>query len=157
MKITAPLFEASLKCKTKCFLRSLGETRTGNTYADWVRTQAESYCTEGMKGLIAGASYDEGIIDSPGTKNWKWAKWRIGVNLVVRAQNLESSLHAVERAPSKGRGQPGQFTPIRFVFTNKLTRDDKLLLAFDAHVLSEMLGRKVGLGKRSSTETTKPR
>ncbi len=65
----------------------------------------------------------------------------------VHGQNLESSLHAVERVPSEGRGQPGQFTPIRFVFTNKLTRDDKLLLAFDALVLSEVLGRKVGQGK----------
>jgi len=66
---------------------------------------------------------------------------------VVRAQSLESCLHEVERAPAEGRGQPSQFIPIRFVFTNKLTRDDKLLLAFDALVLSELLGRKVGLGK----------
>ncbi len=147
MKITTPLFEAGLKCITKCFLRSLGETGTGNAYADWVRTQAESYHNEGMKGLMAGAAGDEFIIGSPGTENWKTAKWRLAVNLVVRAQNLESSLHAVERVPSGMRGQPGQFTPIRFIFANKLSRDDKLLLAFDALVLSEMLGRKVGLGK----------
>lgn len=30
MKITSPLFEAGLKCTTKCFLRSLGETGTGS-------------------------------------------------------------------------------------------------------------------------------
>lgn len=42
MKITAPLFETGLKCLTKCFLRSLGETGTGNAYANWVRGQAES-------------------------------------------------------------------------------------------------------------------
>ena len=81
------------------------------------------------------------------TKNVKAAKWRLAIDIVVRAQNLESSLHAVERVPSEGRGQPGQFIPIRFIFTNKLTRDDKLLLAFDALVLSEALGREVGLGK----------
>ncbi len=147
MKITTPLFEAGLKCITKCFLRSLGETGTGNAYADWVRTQAESYRNSGMKDLMAGAADDEYIIGSPGTENWKTAKWRLAVDLVAHAENLESSLHAVERAPSDGRGQPSQFTPIRFVFTNKLTRSDKLLLAFDALVLSEMLGRKVGLGK----------
>ncbi|MDN5940502.1 MAG: IS66 family transposase [Nitrospira sp.] len=147
MKITNSLFEAGLKCFTKCFLRSLGETGTGNAYADWVRAQAESYRNEGMKGLIAGAAGDEYIIGSPGTENWKTAKWRLAVDLGARTQNLESSLHAVERAPSEGRGRPGQFTPIRFVFTNKLTRDDKLLLAFDALVLSEVLGRKVGQGK----------
>jgi len=147
MKITAPLFEAGLKCITRCFLRSLGETGTGNAYADWVRTQAESYHNAGTNGLMAGAADDECIIGSPGTGNWKTAKWRLAVDLVARAENLESSLHAVKRAPSEGRGQSGQFTPIRFVFTNKLTRSDKLLLAFDALVLSEMLGRKIGLGK----------
>jgi predicted RecB family nuclease len=96
---------------------------------------------------MAGAADDECIIGSPGTENWKMAKWQLAVDLVARAENLESSLHAVKRSPSEGRGQSGQFAPIRFVFTNKLTRSDKLLLAFDALVLSEMLGRKVGLGK----------
>jgi predicted RecB family nuclease len=37
--------------------------------------------------------------------------------------------------------------PIRFVFTNKLGKDEKLLLAFDAIVLSEILGREVSVGK----------
>ena len=37
--------------------------------------------------------------------------------------------------------------PIRFIFTNKINKDDKILLAFDALVLSEVLGREVGLGK----------
>lgn len=147
MKITSSLFEAGFKCITKCFLRSLGETGIGNAYADWVRTQAESYRYAGMKGLMAGAANDECIIGSQETKNLKTTKWRLAIDLVIRAQNLESSLQAVERAPSEGRGQPGQFTPIRFVFTNKLNRDDKLLLAFDALVLSEMLGRKIDQGK----------
>ena len=60
---------------------------------------------------------------------------------------LESRLHAVERVPSEGRGKPAQFVPIRFVFRNKLSKDDRLLLAFDALVLSQMLERKVSLGK----------
>ena len=96
---------------------------------------------------MAGAAADESIIGSLGTENWKTAKWRLAVDLVARAENLESSVHAVERAPSEGRGQAGQFAPIRFIFTNKLTRSDKLLLAFDALVLSEMLGRKIDRGK----------
>ena len=46
-----------------------------------------------------------------------------------------------------GRGKHAQLVPIRLIFTNKLTRDDKLLLAFDALVLSEALGCHVRLGK----------
>ena len=47
----------------------------------------------------------------------------------------------------QGRVEPTQFIPIRFLHTDKITRDDRLLLAFDALVLSETLGREVGLGK----------
>jgi hypothetical protein len=53
----------------------------------------------------------------------------------------------VERIPSEGRGQSAKFIPIRYYFANKLTRDHKLLLAFNALVLAEMLGRRVGIGK----------
>ena len=65
----------------------------------------------------------------------------------MRAQNLESTVHVVERLTSEGQDKLELFIPVRFIFTNKLHRDAKLLLAFDAFVLSELLGREVGLGK----------
>src|SRR6516162_10300365 len=34
--ITPQLFEAYLKCPTKSFLLSLGETGSGNPYAEWI-------------------------------------------------------------------------------------------------------------------------
>lgn len=60
---------------------------------------------------------------------------------------MESRLHAVERMSHSGQSKQVQFIPIRFIFTNKLTKDDKLILAFDALVLSEMLRREVSHGK----------
>ncbi|MCX6575217.1 MAG: TM0106 family RecB-like putative nuclease, partial [Candidatus Aminicenantes bacterium] len=145
--INAHLFEAFLKCPTKCYLRSLDEPGTENAYADWIRTQNESYRSEGIKRLMEGAAPGEFVVDPASTKNLKTTKWRLAVNLVARAKNLESSIHAVERVPSEGQGQPAQFIPIRFIFTNKLTRRDKLLLTFDVFALSEMKGREVSLGK----------
>ena len=68
-------------------------------------------------------------------------------SLLTSAATIETCLHAVERIPSAGRGQPAQFVPIRLIHRNKLTKDDKLLLAFDAFVFSEMFGRAVSLGK----------
>ena len=58
-----------------------------------------------------------------------------------------SRLYAIERVPSEGCGKPSQFIPIRFIYRNKLTKDDKVLLAFDAFVLAEMLGREVSFRK----------
>ncbi len=147
MTITADIVEAFLKCPTKCYLRSVGEVGTGNAPADWLRTQKESCRSEGIKRLTEGATTGECVIGSSGTNNMKTAKWLLATEYVVRVQNLESNLHAMERIPSEGRGKRAQFIPIRFVFNNKLSLDDKLLLAFDALVLSESVGQAVGRGK----------
>jgi predicted RecB family nuclease len=147
MKITSYLFEAYLKCPTKCFLRSLGEVDRGNAYANWVKTRNESYRREGLKRLMEGVLRDECVISPTDAGHLKTSKWRLSVDLVARAQNLESGIHAVERLPSEGPGQPSQFIPIRFSFTNKVTRDDKLLVAFDALSLSKILDREVSQGK----------
>jgi predicted RecB family nuclease len=147
MRITACLFEAGIKCLTKCFLRSIGEQGAENVYADWFKTKSDSYHRAGIKRLIAGAVHDECIRVFSGKENLKTAEWRFALDFVASSKNLESNIHALERIPSEGRGRSAQFIPIRFTFFNKLTRDDKLLLAFDALVLSEMLDLNVSLGR----------
>jgi predicted RecB family nuclease len=125
-----------------------------------------------MSKIAEGIPATECVVTPPVTENLKNAKWRLAVDLVAQTpdtsadshvresgscgnetrgapsseQVLESRLHAVERVPSEGRGKPAQFVPIHFVFSNKLTKDDRLLLAFDALVLSQVLGREVSLG-----------
>jgi predicted RecB family nuclease len=147
MNITAHVFEAYLKCPTKCFLRSIGEAATGNAYADWVRVQNESYRNTGVKRQMDECSHGECVVGMLETESLKMATWRVAVNLTARGQDLESTIHAVARITPKEPSKPSQFIPIRFIYTNNVTRDDKLLLAFDALVLSEMLGSEVSLGK----------
>jgi hypothetical protein len=53
MNISSPLFAAFLKCPTKCWLRATGETPSGNTYAEWVETQNESYRVAQTERLLA--------------------------------------------------------------------------------------------------------
>ena len=188
MNITPAYFEAFLKCPTKCWLRFTGEPPAGNSYAEWVQTETESYRAAAAKQLMATVPADEFTAYRSSRREeahylaetLKTAKWRFAVDIPARtefgssrsneaqtsssqlstlnpqptdqslltsAATIETCLHAVERIPSAGRGQPAQFVPIRFIHRNKLTQDDKLLLAFDAFVLSEMLGRTVSLGK----------
>ena len=80
MKMTSDLFEAYLKCPTKCYLRSFGETETENVYADWVRTQNESYRSQGIKRLTEGAASDEIVVGPPGM-----AEPPIGGHLIRRS------------------------------------------------------------------------
>jgi predicted RecB family nuclease len=183
MKITPDLFEAFLKCPTKCWLRSAGEPASGNAYAEWVKSQNESYRATASERLLSKTPKDESAL-SPPAENLKAARWRLAADVLAQtpeakpcssrrneaqtstseiSQGLltstlandqarpdwiaESRLHAIERVVSEGRGRSAQFIPIRFIFTNKLGKDEKLLLAFDAFALSEMIGREVSIGK----------
>jgi predicted RecB family nuclease len=147
MKITGSLFEAGLKCLTRCFFLSLGEHGAGNAYADWVRLKTDTYRREGIKALTERAEYKECISGLPGKLTQETAVWRIAVDVLAHAQNLESRIHSIERIPPIGSNNPERFIPIRFISLNKLTKYDKLLLAFDALVLSKMLDREVSIGK----------
>ena len=192
--ITPHLFEAFLKCKTKCWLRSSNAPATGNTYAEWFQAKSNSYRIENANRMLETMPETERAV-SPDMTKLKTASWRLATSILVRTpdetsletgssvdrggktsyrrlptndskladQRLlapavtkgktqqqmtgESCLHAVERIPSEGRGKPTRFIPFRFIFTNKLGKDDKLLLAFDALILSQVLGREVSLGK----------
>src|SRR5262245_42854210 len=89
-------------------------------------------------------------------------KRRPGVSLdtPVQANDLQCQCPVVERARPRGRGQCVQFIPYRFEFSNKLTKQHKLLLAFDALALSDAIERNIRLGKivhgdRSATLSVK--
>lgn len=146
MTVTSQLLDAYVRCPTKCWLRCAGENATDNAYADWVQAKNEACRVEGIKRLVAEVPDGERVVASP-TENLKTATWRMAVDVPAKAPNIETRIPIVERALSAGRGKAAQFIPIRFVWANKVGRDDKLLLAFDALALSKMLGRDVPSGK----------
>jgi predicted RecB family nuclease len=147
MIITTSLFQAHIKCPTKCWLKFTGEPATGNSYAEWVQSQNESYRDAAIERLQSEVPKDECAV-VPSQEDLKTSKWRLGFDaLVATAQNLETRLHVVERVPPDARGKSARFIPIRFVYNNKLGRDKKLLLAFDSFVLSEIIGREISVGK----------
>jgi len=143
--ITASLFEAYLKCPTKCFLRSGSETGQGNAYADCVIAQNESYRNGGINRLMGECPNGDCVVGPLDNEHLKAANCKFAVGFVAHGQNLKSAIHVVEKIPSEGRGQATQLIPIRFIPTNKLTKDDKLLSAFDALILSEVLGQEIAL------------
>jgi len=150
MNITSRIFEAYLKCPTKCWLRTAGERFSGNTYAEWVKTQDDFYRATETERLVAQLPNDE-VAFSPPTDNIVAEKWRCAFSVMLQVPTeygvLESVLHAMERVTSTNKGNLTEFIPIRFVFASKLDKDDKLLLGFDAFVLSESLGRETRIGK----------
>lgn len=89
IKITLHLFQAYLKCPAKCWLRATAEQATGNTYAEWVQVQNESYRAAGTKRLSSETPQGECAI-SPSAQSLRAGKWRLALDVPARAQNVES-------------------------------------------------------------------
>ncbi len=147
MTITTELIEAYLKCPTKCFLLSREQVGTGNDYADWARAKSNSFCREGIVRLVADVPPNKCATSASATESDGPAQWQLALDFKARSQNLQCSCQALERAPSLKPDGPSQFIPIRFVFRNKPSRDDKLLIVFEVLVLSGMLDRTIDSGK----------
>src|ERR1700730_11319935 len=102
--VTSLLFQAYLACPTKCYLQSIGEAAPGNDFTIWEETRSESYRLDGVRRLMADhpRKIDVGLAD-PG--HWKHALWHFVPDQVVRTQNWEARLHAVQRIPLEGSGR----------------------------------------------------
>jgi hypothetical protein len=146
MRITPELFAAFLLCPTKCWLKSTGEHGTGNANAEWVEAQNKSYRATGIDRLRAARPSEECVTSAP-SDELKQGTWQLAFDVLVETENLEFHIHALERIPSEGRGKAAQFVPIRFIYRNKLTWNDRLLVAFDTLALSKVVGREIGIAK----------
>jgi len=145
-RITPQLLEAYLKCPTKCWLISVGEQTGSDTFIQYAQAQNESYRAAETRQLLSTIPQSECVI-APSPESIKAGNWHLATGLLARTPNLESHLHAVECSPPERHGKPASMVVIRFVATNKLNSDAKLMLALDALTLSEMLGKEVSLGK----------
>src|ERR1035441_5821747 len=108
MIVTANLFDAYLRCATKCFMRASGGTGTGNPYAGWTHARALAYHREGVARIQEGIAHNECINGPLDRKRLKSAEWRLAINVNASAQDLESAIHAVEqisRTACWGRGE----------------------------------------------------
>jgi predicted RecB family nuclease len=147
MVISAPFFEAYLECSTKSWLRAHAEPSARNAYAEGACLRNQTYYKNPLRRFVAMFAESDRTIAPPISMHAQDAAWRLAIDVHIRTNGLESQLPAVERVPSKGRGTPVQFIPYRFQFANKVVKNDKLMLAFDALLLSTAVGREVNLGK----------
>ena len=73
----------------KSWLRAAGEVPTGNTYAEWVKTQDESYLANQAARLVGESPNGEATI-SPEVENLKSAKWQLALDDALEQLNLAS-------------------------------------------------------------------
>jgi predicted RecB family nuclease len=146
--VTPLLFEAYLACPTKCFLLSTNCPEAYNTFVEWRYARCVSHRDAGTKVLATRYNPEEILRDAPFASSWVSRKSGLAINASGRAQNLATIFHAVEWGDEKRLDKStAAVIPIRFVATNKLTRADRLLLAYDAYILTKLMKMPVAFGR----------
>lgn len=108
IKPNSQLFEAWLKCPTKCWILSRDESGHGNAYAAWVEAQSNTYRAEGVRRLKEAVPEGERaamplILESPRAE-----RWRLALEFEASANGFSITVRS-GRASAIGRsGQAGR-------------------------------------------------
>ena len=157
MKITPELFEAHLKCPTKCWLRATVEPASGNDYADWVRSRNESYRSEAVNRLITGLPTREHAVNPP-ANTLKTARWQLALGVTVASQLRSSRGHEAQTSFSPP-ATPGAKGLDQSLLTSAATKLESRLHAADPGGCATNArnittrSRRWRFGKRKSTSS----
>ena len=156
MLITDDIFHAFLQCETKSHLKLAGAVGDHRAFPDWERNLIEDYKRQCHRQLRTDCGEAECLVGGAFPHDLDSSLCRFVLDCRVRAQEMQSYLHAVERVASPGQTNHSPYMPIRCVPREKITTQDKLLLAFDALVLETVLGEAPRFGKiiHSRKQTT---
>lgn len=147
MSITQEIFEAFLKCPTKSHLYSEGVIGIQSESVEWQRRVQEEFKEAVWGRLRSTVGTNELYIGTPSVEQLKQRRYRLIFDYVVKGAEVCARLHGLEQASPRIGVADHSYIPIRFVPREKLATSDKLLLAFDAFALSQMLGKAPHTGK----------
>jgi predicted RecB family nuclease len=147
MQITDEVFRAFLNCETKSNLITLGDRGSQNEFFEWGRIRMDDFKQRCLLKLCSAITEDECLIGGSSYHSFEHSRYRLFVDCVLQTQGLQSRIHALERITMPIDKKQNPFTPIRFFPNNKITKQDKLLLAFDALILATVSGMVPHVGK----------
>src|SRR5947209_8634263 len=140
MPVTDEIFKAFLECETKALLKFSGEDERHAAIGDWQKNIAEDFkqkCHLRLRSSLGENTYLVGSLPEKEAEH----RYRFVFDCPIQTHEMESHLHALERLDSSARTKHSPYIPIQFISSEKLTRHDKLLLAFDALALYTASGK----------------
>lgn len=145
--VTNDIFVSFLHCNRKAFLRAAG-TRGQTTDIETVLLDlGQVYRREALEKFLSPYAPQDILHDPPRLEEALKSTKDVIVNASASADGLSSLIHAAEQM--KGIDQRGApvFTPVLFIPNETVSRADKMLLAFNALVLSSVQGVLPPIGK----------
>ena len=145
--VTVEVFESFLQCQTKSKLRFQCAAETNLEFKKWLRRERNRYREGSLSWLRTKCQVDEFHIGTPSVEALKQKRWRIIADYVATSVGICAHLDALELSPPTANRIASFYRPLRFVPSEKLTGADRLLLAFDALAISQIIGKTPPNGK----------
>jgi predicted RecB family nuclease len=147
MLISDELFADFLACETKAHLVLMDGDREPSEYVTSDLDDLQTYQQFCAHRLRERLPEDVCLTGCSTVADLERTDIHFFLHCPVEVDGLRSLIPAVERSTSLRPSDQPVFVPIRFVSNNKITKRDRLLLAYSAYVLSKLMGRPCPLGK----------
>lgn len=141
MLITEEIFSAFLKCETKSYLKTSGAVGNQSEVSSWQRRRVEDFKQKCYIQFRSNLQEDECLSSTFPWEGRENGKSRLVLGCLVQTREIQTHIHALKRVPSPTRTEHNPYIPVRCVPSEKITKHDKLLLAFDALALSMASGK----------------
>ena len=142
--ITDVAFEAFLNCPMKAWNYASDSEFPPSEYSLWQQQKFESYvgiCFTKLKAKMAEKICLSNLtLDSMTDRNFQ-----LLLNSKIQTQEIDSRIHCIESVSSTDDAI--LFIPMRFVAREKLIKQDKIMLGFDAIALSKFTNQLPSFGK----------
>jgi len=144
--VTDAVFEAFLHCETKAYLlhESLDSQPKFGVAEEGLSQQFKQRASEWLRSSFG----DEKVyVGTPSQRTLKQGFHRIVLRPLIKSSDLCTEPDALWRMPLVSGATSFQYNPVRFVRNEKVSRFDKLMLAFDALALNQHSSKPLCSGK----------
>jgi predicted RecB family nuclease len=138
--ITDETFSNHLHCRRKAFLKAIGTTGERHDI-ERVRIDLDgAYSRRALRVYLARYDEREIVRSPPSLEAAIGSGARMIVDATATAGNVRSRIQLLESVEHRGGKGVSSYVPVVFVRNDKITQQDKLLIAFQAHALASVLG-----------------
>ncbi len=146
MPVTDATFEAFLHCDTKAYL--LHESIDSQSkFGVWEKGLTQQFQQRVLEWLRSSFGDDEVYVGTPSQRMLEQGSHRIVLRPLIKSSDLRAEPDALWRMPAVSGATSFRYIPVRFVRNEKVSRFDKLMLAFDALALNRCSSNPYGSGK----------
>jgi len=144
--VTDAAFEAFLHCNTKTYLlhESIDNQSKFDVWEDSLGQQFKQRVSEWLRSSFGD---DEVYVGTPSQRMLEQGSHRIVLRPLIKSSDLRAEPDALWRMPPVSGATSFRYSPVRFVRNAKVSRFDKLMLAFDALALNRLSSNPPGSGK----------